>query len=111
MRRILEVHPHPPLAHAAGRAPTRSAPRAIMGAPPQRGAERTIRAGLPTTVAPAGTSFVTTAPAPTIAASPIVRPGRITAAVPIAARRLAVVRSNCQSLSLFIWPSWVVAAG
>ena len=34
-------------------------------------------AGFPTTIALAGTSFVTTAAAPTIAFSPIVTPGRM----------------------------------
>ncbi len=41
------------------------------------------RAGLPATVTPAGTSRVTTLPAPTIALSPTVMPGRISAAPPI----------------------------
>ncbi len=36
------------------------------------------RAGMPATIAFGGTSFVTTAPAPTIAPSPMVTPGRIT---------------------------------
>ena len=41
-----------------------------------------IRAGLPATVAPSGTSFVTTDPAPTTAPRPIVRPGSTTAPAP-----------------------------
>src|SRR5579885_2606079 len=45
--------------------------------------ERRIRAGLPATVAPGGTSRVTTPPAPTIASSPIVTPGRMIAPPPI----------------------------
>jgi hypothetical protein len=40
-------------------------------------------AGTPLTVTPAGTSFVTTAPAPMMALSPIVTPGRINAPMPI----------------------------
>ena len=42
-----------------------------------------IRAGFPTTVAPAGTFLVTTDPAPTIAPLPIVRFGRTVAFAPI----------------------------
>ena len=42
-----------------------------------------MRAGFPTTIALGGTSRVTTAPAPTIAAVPIVTPGRIVAFAPI----------------------------
>src|SRR5258708_10484206 len=42
-----------------------------------------FRAGLPTTVAPRGTSRVTTAPAPIIASSPIATPGRMMAPPPI----------------------------
>jgi hypothetical protein len=38
---------------------------------------------VPTTVAPAGTSFTITAPAPTIASSPMVTPGIILAPIPI----------------------------
>ena len=43
----------------------------------------TNRAGLPATVAPAGTSCTTTLPAPTIASAPIVTPGRMMAPPPI----------------------------
>ncbi len=42
-----------------------------------------IRAGFPTTVAPSGTSFVTTLPAPTNAFVPIVIPPNIVALDPI----------------------------
>ena len=42
-------------------------------------------AGLPTTIVFAGTSFVTTAAAPTIAFSPIVTPGKIVTPAPIQA--------------------------
>src|SRR5579863_2238414 len=44
---------------------------------------RRTRAGTPATTAKAGTSRVTTAPAPTIAPRPIVTPGRTTAPVPM----------------------------
>jgi hypothetical protein len=40
-------------------------------------------AGTPLTVTPEGTSLVTTAPAPTIALSPILTPGKINAPMPI----------------------------
>lgn len=43
------------------------------------------RAGEPTAIAAAGTSFVTTEPAPTTALSPMVTPGRITEPEPIQA--------------------------
>src|SRR5436309_16133963 len=46
-----------------------------------------ILAGTPTTVAPSGTSSVTTDPAPTIARAPIVTPGRITQWTPTNAPR------------------------
>lgn len=41
-----------------------------------------MRAGLPATMTPGGTSFVTTAPAPTMALAPMISPGRITAPPP-----------------------------
>ena len=41
-----------------------------------------MRAGLPMTTALSGTDFVTTAPAPTMARLPIVRPGRMVAPPP-----------------------------
>lgn len=41
-----------------------------------------MRAGLPITIAPDGTLCVTTAPAPTMACSPMIRPGKITAPPP-----------------------------
>ena len=48
-----------------------------------------MRAGLPATIAPAGTSFVTTEPAPTNALAPIVTPGSSTLPPPTrAARRM-----------------------
>ncbi len=51
---------------------------------------RRTRAGLPTTIARAGTSFVTTAPAPTNASSPISTPGQRIAPPPTRAPRRIV---------------------
>src|SRR4051794_3652196 len=51
-------------------------------------------AGLPTTFALAGTSAVTTLPAPIIAPRPMVTPGRIVALAPIDAPSLIVVTTN-----------------
>src|ERR1051325_8752348 len=48
-----------------------------------RGRKRTTRAGMPTTIALSGTSFVTTHPAPTTAPVPILMPGMIVACAPI----------------------------
>src|SRR5438093_12354964 len=45
---------------------------------PSDGDDLTGRAGTPATIAPGGTSRVTTEPAPTIAFLPIVTPGRMT---------------------------------
>src|SRR5581483_10053547 len=70
-----------------------------------------IRAGLPATTAPAGTSRVTTAPAPTSAPSPIVTPPRTTAPEPIEAPRSTRVRRSIQSASVWSSPSSVVARG
>ncbi len=65
------------------------------------GTRRITRAGTPATIAYGGTSFVTTAPAPTSAPSPIVTPARIVALLPIEAPRLdARVRRPCQSASV-----------
>ena len=52
------------------------------------------RAGLPATTAPAGTSFVTTLPAPTVAPSPIVTPQKIVAFEPMEAPRFTSVRMH-----------------
>src|SRR5205814_2335709 len=76
----------------------------LQGASPSR-SRRITRAGLPATIVRAGTSFVTTAPAPIIAPSPIVTPGRITAPLPIEARRLTTVGRTFQSASVCIDPS------
>src|SRR3954453_124817 len=56
-----------------------------------------IRAGLPTTMACGGTERVTTAPAPTIAPTPISSPGRIVAFAPIEAPRRTSVRGYSSS--------------
>ena len=53
-----------------------------------------ITAGFPTTIAFAGTSLVTTAPAPTNAFSPILRPGNIVAFAPIIAPFSTIVFGN-----------------
>src|SRR5678816_1017373 len=53
------------------------------------------RAGFPATIAFAGTSFVTTLPAPTSAFSPIVTFARIVAPDPIEAPLRTTVRSTC----------------
>lgn len=52
-------------------------------------------AGTPATTALAGTSFVTTAPAATIAFSPTVTPGSIIAPAPIQALRRITTGSVC----------------
>src|SRR5262245_12303600 len=58
------------------------------------------RAGLPATIAPAGTSLVTTLPAPTMARSPIVMPQSSVAPEPMDAPRLTSVGMHCQSASV-----------
>ena len=55
--------------------------------------------GVPTTSAYAGTSFVTTEPAPTIAQRPIFMPGKIVAFAPIAAPSSTCVSPTSQSPS------------
>src|SRR5881409_1324493 len=52
------------------------------------------RAGLPATMASGGTSRVTTAPAPTIARSPITMPGRMVVLAPMEAPRFTNVCTN-----------------
>src|SRR5215210_7696737 len=54
-------------------------------------------AGLPTNVAPGGTSLVTTAPAPTCAPAPIRTPHRIVAPEPIEAPSSTTVSTRFQS--------------
>src|SRR5579863_8618470 len=73
--------------------------------------ERRIFAGFPTTIVLAGTSRVTTLPAPTIAFSPIVKFARMVAPDPIEAPRFTSVFSTCQSASVCSPPSGVVARG
>ena len=75
------------------------------------GTERKTFAGLPATIVFAGTSRVTTLPAPTIAFSPIVKFARIVAPEPIEAPRFTSVFSTCQSASVCSPPSGVVARG
>jgi hypothetical protein len=58
-----------------------------------------MRPGFPATVAPAGTSRVTTLPAPTTASSPIVTLGRMIAPPPIQALgRMRTGRPNSSPL-------------
>src|SRR5258708_3268467 len=73
--------------------------------------ERRTRVGLPATTAPAGTSLVTTLPAPTVAPSPIVIPQRMVAPEPIDAPRLTVVGTQAQSASVWSAPAALVAFG
>ena len=61
---------------------------------------RITRAGLPATIARAGTFFVTTLPAPTIAPSPISMPQRIVEPDPIEAPRRTTVGTTCQSAAV-----------
>ena len=56
-------------------------------------------AGLPTTTAFAGTFLVTTAPAPTIARLPMVRPGRMVALAPMDAPWRTTVLRNASGYS------------
>src|SRR5271168_3067047 len=73
--------------------------------------ERRTFAGLPATIVLAGTSRVTTLPAPTIAFSPITILERIVDPDPMEAPRLTTVVSTRQSFSVWISPSGVVARG
>ena len=69
------------------------------------------RAGLPATIVFAGTSRVTTLPAPTIAFSPIVTFDRIVEPDPMDAPFLTSVVSTFQSASVCSAPPSVVARG
>src|SRR5262249_42127207 len=89
---------------SGGRHPHRSRPRASRTSP-------TTRAGTPATTAWAGTSRVTTAPAPTTAPSPTVSPPRMVALLPIEARDRTSVRTTDQSASVWSAPSSVTALG
>ena len=71
----------------------------------------TTRAGLPTTVAPAGTSRVTTAPAPTMAPLPMRTPHKIVAPEPIAASSSIQVSVSVQSPGALGVPSGLQARG
>src|SRR5574337_1618159 len=72
---------------------------------------RTTLPGFPATTACAGTSFVTTAPAPISAYSPITRLARIVAPDPIDAPFFTNVVSTFQSASVWREPAMVVARG
>ena len=61
-----------------------------------------IRAGTPTASLPAGTSFVTTAPAPVFASSPIVTGARSIVSTPRKTRRPIVVRCFCRPSKLAV---------
>lgn len=57
-------------------------------------------AGIPPTTVLAGTSLETTAPAATMAFSPMVTPGKIVAAAPIQAFRLTTIGLQISALRL-----------
>ena len=69
------------------------------------------RAGTPATFSPAGTSLVTTAPAPTRAPRPMRTPPRITLPDPRLAPCSTTVRRSVQSSAFFRRPSAFVARG
>ena len=69
------------------------------------------RAGLPATMVPGGTSFVTTLPAPTMAFSPIVTFDSRVALDPMDAPRFTKIGSTVQSSSVCKLPDSVVARG
>src|SRR5438309_1128870 len=73
--------------------------------------DRSKRAGYPATMALAGTSRVTTLPAPTRAFSPIVMLARMVAPEPIEAPLLTSVGSTPQSFWVCNSPVGVVARG
>ena len=77
-------------APAATGCASRREPRHRRSSSSSSGTSRTTRAGLPTTSARGGTSFVTTAPAPTNASSPISTAGQRTAPPPTRAPRRIV---------------------
>src|SRR6516162_130529 len=81
------------------------------GLPGSGSIDRRIRAGLPATMAPSGTSRVTMLPAPTMARSPITTFDRIVAPEPIDAPFLTSVGSTFQSLPVCSSPVAVVARG
>lgn len=67
------------------------------------------RAGTPITVAPSGTSRVTTAPAPTVASLPIVTPPRTVALLPIAAPDLTTTLLRSQSFQWELRPEGLLS--
>src|SRR6185436_1896601 len=69
------------------------------------------RAGTPATMAPAGTSLVTTAPAPTSAPAPMVTPPMMVALLPMEAPSSTFVSTICQSASVCRPPASLVARG
>src|SRR5437868_1997825 len=69
------------------------------------------RAGTPATVAPGGTSRVTTAPAPISACAPMVTPHMMMAPLPIDAPRQTRVGTTDQSRSVWSSPPATVALG
>src|SRR5438128_11350954 len=73
--------------------------------------DRSRRAGYPATITLAGTSRVTTLPAPIRAFSPIVRLARMVAPEPIDAPFLTRVGSTVQSFSVCSSPLGEVARG
>src|SRR5260370_42451478 len=72
---------------------------------------RSTRPGFPATVAFAGTSLITTAPAPTSAHSPMVTPHKMVTPLPMLAPRLTVVGTTFQSGSVCNAPLTFVARG
>ena len=70
-----------------------------------------ILPGFPITTACAGTSLVTTAPAPIMAHSPIVIPQTIVAFAPIEAPYFTMVSEQTQSSEVFNSPSSVIDQG
>src|SRR5262249_40392396 len=72
---------------------------------------RRILAGLPATTVFAGTSRVTTLPAPTIAFSPTTTPHKIVELVPMEAPFLMRVCTTCQSASVWRAPPSLVERG
>src|SRR5439155_8807834 len=72
---------------------------------------RRTRAGTPATIEPAGTSFVTTAPAPIMASSPIVTPAISITPEPMLAPRRTSVGTTVQSDSDCGEPSGFAARG
>ena len=79
---------HPVLSNRYGKPRLPRLPHLRFSAPLNKGSsghssmDLIFRAGTPATIAPAGTSRATTAPAATIASSPMLTPGRIVACEP-----------------------------